>query len=232
MRSLKPVRYGPGLSSVTSIPCPASSARMALPIASSACLVIEYGPNDGPDDHTGDRRHDDDAAGALGDHARQHLLGDRERAEHVDVEEAPYPVERHVGHRTGLAGARVVDQHVDVPLGGLGDVGRGDVELLDGELRRLGAQRRGLLLGLGGGDHVVASLRQRQAGALAEPRTGTGDHYGLRHDRISCGSRTCVRRSIRRTMLPQITRRCRARSQPAPHRSWRDASCTRRRGCK
>ena len=49
MRSLKPVRYGPGLSSVTSTPCAASSARMALPIASSACLVIEYGPNAGPD---------------------------------------------------------------------------------------------------------------------------------------------------------------------------------------
>ena len=31
------------------MPWGANSARMALPIASSACFVIEYGPNDGPD---------------------------------------------------------------------------------------------------------------------------------------------------------------------------------------
>ena len=34
---------------VTSTPCGASSARAAFPIASSACFVIEYGPNAGPD---------------------------------------------------------------------------------------------------------------------------------------------------------------------------------------
>ncbi|CAB4559343.1 unannotated protein [freshwater metagenome] len=47
MRSLKPVLYGAGLMRQTSMPCGASSARMALPIASSACLVIAYGPNPG-----------------------------------------------------------------------------------------------------------------------------------------------------------------------------------------
>ena len=51
------------------MPCAASSARIALPIASNACFVIEYGPNDGPDttpaiDDTMMIR-----PGALGDHA-------------------------------------------------------------------------------------------------------------------------------------------------------------------
>ena len=158
---------------------------MALPIASSACFVIEYGPNDGPDitpaiDDTMMIR-----PAPLATMRGSTLLRDRERAEHVDLEEVPHPIDRHVGHRPGLARARVVDEHVDVPVGGLGDVARRDVELLDRELRRLGAQCRGLVFGLGGRDDVVTALGQGEAGALPEPGSGAGDHHGLRHLEIS-----------------------------------------------
>ena len=121
-----------------------------------------------PGHHASDRRHDDDASAAFGNHVLEDGLSDRECAEHVHFEEMANTVDRYVGHWAGLACASIVDEHIDIPRGNLGHIVGGDVELLDGELWRLGTKRLGLRLGLGSGDHMMPKGSKCNAGVFAE----------------------------------------------------------------
>jgi len=116
---------------------------------------------------------------------RQHRLGDRQLAGHVDVELPPEGVQRHQLDRAGQAVPGVVDQAVQasggVPAdhrGRLGDlVGLGDVEQHRGDLTASPGAEQLITVGLvpDTGVDVLPGGRQAQRGGPADARGGTGD---------------------------------------------------------
>jgi hypothetical protein len=134
---------------------------------------------------------------------RQHRLGDRELAGHVDVQLPPERIQRHQLGRAGQAVPGVVDQAVQ-PGGGVPADHRGRL----GDLARLGdvEQHRGdLAAGRGAGQLVTVGFppdpgvdvppggREAQRGGLPDARGGTGDESVLaRAVHGSSVSRSCV----------------------------------------
>ena len=86
--------------------------------------------------NAGDRRHDQDPAGAPALPRRRDTLGDGEGAEDVDLEHGAQPRHGKDGEGAGLAAAGIGNEHVEVPLIDRGHVVRiRDVELGDLQLR-------------------------------------------------------------------------------------------------
>ena len=142
---------------------------------------MQYGPEPEPA-RTPAIDREQDPAGALLAHPHRDPLGDRQRAEHVDLEHATDALHRNRAQRAGLPEPGVADVHVDIPsVDDVEIIGIGDVELGDGELGMVRGERGGLLAGLDGGDHRVTTRCERDRRATAEATPGAGDENGLRH---------------------------------------------------
>jgi hypothetical protein len=120
---------------------------------------------------------------------RQHRLGDRNLAEHVDVELTLQILSLDQLQRATDPNARVVDQRVQAaarrarhlmhhPLGGLGDLSRvGHLERDRHHGARLGLQREALARGriAHAGEHRPSPVGEAQSGRTADTRRGACD---------------------------------------------------------
>src|ERR1700722_18188173 len=119
-----------------------------------------------------------------------HHLGERERAENVDLEIMPHDIERNLGNRSALPYARIVDEDIKIPIQAmLNIVIVQNVQFLDAK-----RQLQGLGLGPQCGDlgprlssrnDLMARSGHAQCRTLAKSGTRAGDQDLSHHLEIS-----------------------------------------------
>ncbi len=117
----------------------------------------------------------------LGHHVAQYRLGDVHGSKDVHFEQVAQAFQWDVRDWSGLANARVVDENVDLPGVHFLHVRARDINFLNAQLRRFGAELLGLRVGLGRRDDVVAAFGQGDGTEATEARTGAGDHDVFTH---------------------------------------------------